>query len=78
MTICSRDRYNTAPSGRHGVAHRPSVAAELLGWQDRVGTLEPGKCADVVAVNGDPTQDITEMTRVTFVMKDGVVYKGAQ
>jgi imidazolonepropionase-like amidohydrolase len=54
-----------------------SMAAELMGWQDRIGTLEPGKLADVVAVNGDPTQDITEMTRVTFVMKNGVVYKGA-
>jgi len=53
-----------------------SLAAELMGWQDRIGTLEPGKLADVVAVNGDPTQDITEMTRVTFVMKDGTVYKG--
>jgi imidazolonepropionase-like amidohydrolase len=54
-----------------------SLAAELMGWQDRVGTLEPDKFADVVAVNGDPTRDITEMTRVTFVMKNGVVYKGA-
>jgi imidazolonepropionase-like amidohydrolase len=53
-----------------------SVAAELMGWQDRVGTLEEGKFADVVAVKGDPTQDISEMTRVIFVMKDGVVYKG--
>jgi len=54
-----------------------SVAADLLGWQDRVGALEAGKYADVVAVNGDPTKDITEMTRVMFVMKDGVVYKPA-
>jgi imidazolonepropionase-like amidohydrolase len=53
-----------------------SVAAELMGWQDRIGTLEAGKFADVVAVDGDPTQDISEMTRVTFVMKDGVIYKG--
>jgi imidazolonepropionase-like amidohydrolase len=55
-----------------------SVAAELMGWQERVGTLETGKLADVVAVNGDPTQDISEMTRVIFVMKDGVVYKGGE
>jgi imidazolonepropionase-like amidohydrolase len=53
-----------------------SVAAELMSWQDRIGTLEAGKLADVVAVKGDPTQDISEMTRVIFVMKDGVVYKG--
>ncbi len=51
-----------------------SVAAELMGWQDRVGAIEPGKLADLVAVNGDPTQDIAKMTRVTFVMKDGMVY----
>lgn len=53
-----------------------SVAAELMSWQDRIGTLEAGKLADVVAVKGDPTQDISEMTHVIFVMKDGVVYKG--
>lgn len=48
-------------------------AAELLGWQDRIGTIEPGKFADLVAVGGDPVADITELERVQFVMKDGVV-----
>lgn len=51
------------------------VAAELLGWSDKMGTLEPGKWADLVAVNGDPLKDITELQRVKFVMKGGVVYK---
>ena len=55
-----------------------SAAAELMGWQDRVGSLEPGKLADVVAVNGHPEQDITTMTRVSFVMKDGVIYKDSK
>jgi imidazolonepropionase-like amidohydrolase len=50
-------------------------AAELLGWEDRIGTLEPGKLADLVAVAGDPAQDIQLMKRVRFVMKGGVVYK---
>jgi len=52
-----------------------SVAAELRGWQDRVGAIKSGKLADLVAVNVDPTQEIAEMTRVTFVMRDGIVYK---
>jgi imidazolonepropionase-like amidohydrolase len=46
-------------------------AAQMLGWQDRVGTIEPGKFADLVAVAGDPLVDITELERVQFVMKDG-------
>jgi imidazolonepropionase-like amidohydrolase len=50
-------------------------AAELLGWQDRVGTVEPGKFADLVAVAGDPIADITELERVRFVMKDGRVVR---
>ena len=50
-------------------------AADLLGWKDRVGTLEPGKWADMVAVDGDPTKDVTTLERVKFVMKGGTVYK---
>jgi len=50
-------------------------AAELLGWQDRIGTIEPGKFADLVAVAGDPVADITELERVHFVMKNGAVVR---
>ncbi len=50
-------------------------AAEMLGWQDRVGSIEPGKFADLVAVAGDPIADITEIERVRFVMKDGQVVR---
>src|SRR5580693_7032593 len=50
-------------------------AAEMLGWQDRVGAIEPGKFADLVAVSGDPVADITELERVRFVMKDGQVVR---
>jgi len=50
-------------------------AADLLGWSDRVGTIEPGKFADLVAVDGDPLQDITTVQHVRFVMKGGKVYK---
>lgn len=50
-------------------------AAKLLGWDDRIGTLANGKLADIVAVPGDPLQDIRVLDRTTFVMKNGVVYK---
>jgi imidazolonepropionase-like amidohydrolase len=52
-----------------------SNAAELLGWQDRVGAIEAGKFADIVAVSGDPLSDVTELERVRFVMKGGTVVK---
>lgn len=55
-----------------------AVAAELLGWQDRIGTVEAGKLADLIAVGGDPLADIREMEKVQFVMKAGVVYKSAR
>lgn len=50
-------------------------AAELLGWEDRVGAIGVGKFADIVAVSGDPLQDITELQRTKFVMKGGAVIK---
>jgi len=52
-----------------------STAAELLGWSDRIGSIEPGKLADIVAVSGDPLSDPTELERVKFVMKDGLVFR---
>jgi imidazolonepropionase-like amidohydrolase len=50
-------------------------AAEMLGWQDRIGAIEQGKFADLVAVAGDPIADITELERIRFVMKDGKVVR---
>src|SRR5215469_6702160 len=50
-------------------------AAEMLGWQDRIGSIEPGKFADLVAVSGDPLADIHELERVRFVMKGGAVVR---
>ncbi len=50
-------------------------AAEMLGWQDKVGAIEPGKFADLIAVSGDPVADVTELERVRFVMKNGEVVR---
>jgi len=49
--------------------------ADLLGWADKIGTLEPGKWADIIAVEGDPLRDITLLQHVKFVMKGGEVIK---
>jgi imidazolonepropionase-like amidohydrolase len=50
-------------------------AADLLGWAEKVGTIEPGKWADIVAVDGDPLRDVTALEHVKFVMKGGKVIK---
>ncbi len=49
--------------------------ADLLGWSDKIGTIEPGKWADIIAIDGDPLQDITTLQHVKFVMKGGEVVK---
>jgi len=52
-----------------------TTAAELLGWSDKMGTVEAGKWADLVAVSNDPLKDISELQRVKFVMKSGAVFR---
>jgi imidazolonepropionase-like amidohydrolase len=47
----------------------------MLGWGDRIGTIEPGKFADLVAVSGDPVADVGELERVRFVMRGGQVVR---
>jgi len=66
--------YGMSPAAaiRSGTA----TAAKLLGREGELGTLAPGKLADIVGVPGNPLKDITALQRVGFVMKDGVVYKG--
>ena len=50
-------------------------AAQMLGWEDRIGAVEPGKVADLVAVTGDPLADVSELSRVRFVMESGKVIR---
>ncbi len=49
--------------------------AKLLGWQNEIGALKPGYFADIIAVPGNPLDDISVLTRVTFVMKGGAIYR---
>lgn len=66
-------RYGMTPM--QAIQAATSVAAALLGQEANLGTIEPGRYADVVAVKGDPLADIAELERVSFVMKGGTVYK---
>ena len=52
------------------------IAAKHIEMDDVIGTLEPGKFADLIGVEGDPREDISELMDVDFVMKGGIVYKG--
>jgi imidazolonepropionase-like amidohydrolase len=66
-------RYGMTPM--QAIQAATTNAADLLGHSDVVGNIKPGKFADVIAVAGDPLQDISLLEHVQFVMKDGKVYK---
>lgn len=68
-------RVELGESAMGAIVAATSINAMILGWDDRVGSLEPGKLADLIAVSGDPLEDITELERVAFVMKGGHVYR---
>jgi imidazolonepropionase-like amidohydrolase len=69
-------RYGLTPV--QAVQSATRWSAELMGWQDRVGTVEPGLLADLIAVPGDPSADVTVLEDVPFVMKGGEVVKGGR
>ncbi len=66
-------RFGMTPT--QAIQSATSLTADLLGWEDRVGEIAPGMYADIIAVNGNPLNDISELEDVDFVMKGGVVYK---
>lgn len=66
-------RFGMTPE--QAIQSATSLTAELLGWEDQVGAIETGLYADIIAVHGDPLDDISELEDVDFVMKGGVVYK---
>ena len=69
------ERARLGESPMAGIVAATSLNAEIMGWSDRVGAIEPGKFADLIAVAGDPLKDIAELTRVRWVMKGGEVVK---
>ena len=69
------ERARLGESPMAGIVAATSLNAEIMGWSDRVGAIEPGKFADLIAVSGDPLKDIGELTRVRWVMKGGEVVK---
>jgi imidazolonepropionase-like amidohydrolase len=69
-------RYGLTPL--QAIQSATTSAADLLGWADQIGAVVPGLYADLIAVDGDPLSDITELERVKFVMKGGIVYKDSR
>ncbi len=68
-------RHSLGESAAASIVAATSLNAEIIGWSDRVGSVAPGKFADLIAVPGDPLQDIALLGRVGFVMKGGTVYR---
>jgi imidazolonepropionase-like amidohydrolase len=64
-------KYGMTPA--QAIQSATTTASEMMGWQDRIGSVDKGKFADIVAVSGDPLKDITESERIGFAMKGGQV-----
>ena len=68
-------RHQLGESTAATIVSATSINAEIIGWSDRVGSVEAGKFADLIAVPGDPLKDVTLFRRVGFVMKGGAIYR---
>ena len=68
-----RAQYGESPM--HAIVSATRISAEAMGWADRVGSVQSGKFADLIAVSANPLEDITELERVQFVMKGGAIYR---
>ena len=69
------ERVKLGESPMTAIVAATSLNAEIMGWQDRVGSLVPGKLADIIAVPSDPLRDISVLEHVGFVIKGGVIYR---
>jgi len=67
--------WGLTPAKALQTAYLPAAGMLNYGWVDRIGSIEKGKFADIIAVPGDPLADVSEMERVKFVMKGGVVVR---
>ncbi len=70
-----QERTENGESELDAITSATSVSAMIMGWEDRIGSLEAGKLADVIAVRGNPLHNITVMERVMFVMRGGEIYR---
>lgn len=68
-------KYGLTPM--QAIQSATSSAADLLGWSDKVGSITPGKLADIIAISADPLQNVTVLENIQFVMKGGIVYKNS-
>jgi imidazolonepropionase-like amidohydrolase len=68
-------RVRLGESPMRAIVSATTLNARIMGWEDRVGSVEAGKFADLIAVAGDPLADIAQLQRVGFVMKGGVVFR---
>ena len=66
-------RVSLGETPMHSIVSATSLNAEIMGWSDRVGSVQAGRFGDIIAVSGNPLQDISELQRVRFVMKGGQV-----